>query len=350
MTCCDPIPTILSTPGTGRNSRRLTTGFAGRGTTIRARENRCFRFDLWHGPASFPYNHASGKPKFTAANDRGTSMPFSRKRPALLLCFMLPLCGIANPSQSDTDRMKQTRAVNIDKILEAQFTEPAQEPGFGVSNPYADSSRLSVEQWYATSERDTAVCALRFEDETRDSYSLQDFPDRPAAEAAGFMVTHHGRCGSCSSLQDLAIYIDTPDLTTPARACSRKMGGAKSIKKCYIAKVGFTESCAESWTYNSRNTRQQCTKICTSDYGAMNLMLNRYPGPNTDADGNLRPCLQCDEDQSGAGFKYSAGRTRRNSGIESAIERHAGETLNVDHSLYFRDSIGETTADQSADR
>jgi hypothetical protein len=44
---------------------------------------------------------------------------------------------------------------------------------------------------------------------------------------------------------------------------------------------------------------------------------------------------QCDENKSGAGFKFSAGRTRRNSGIESAIERSESEIYPVDHSAYF---------------
>jgi hypothetical protein len=46
--------------------------------------------------------------------------------------------------------------------------------------------------------------------------------------------------------------------------------------------------------------------------------------------------LQCDEDQSGAGFKFSAGRTRRNSGIESAIKRAETEIYPVDHEAYFQ--------------
>lgn len=38
-------------------------------------------------------------------------------------------------------------------------------------------------------------------------------------------------------------------------------------------------------------------------------------------DGHLNPCLQCDEDKSGTLFKYYSGRTRRNSGIKSEIDR-----------------------------
>ena len=37
--------------------------------------------------------------------------------------------------------------------------------------------------------------------------------------------------------------------------------------------------------------------------------------------GKLNKCLQCDEDKSGPIFKWYAGRTRRNSGIHSEIDR-----------------------------
>ena len=68
---------------------------------------------------------------------------------------------------------------------------------------------------------------------------------------------------------------------------------------------------------------------------ATGYVVVRRPGGNVNASGQLRPCLQCDEDNSGPGFKYSAGRTRRNSGIESAIPRADSELYPVDHSAYF---------------
>ena len=42
---------------------------------------------------------------------------------------------------------------------------------------------------------------------------------------------------------------------------------------------------------------------------------------NNKPDGSLNDCLQCDEDVSGPNFKFFSGRTRRNSGIPSAIMR-----------------------------
>jgi len=48
-------------------------------------------------------------------------------------------------------------------------------------------------------------------------------------------------------------------------------------------------------------------------------------------DGRLNACLQCDEDRSGPVFKAIAGRTRRNSGIQSSIPRPTEEIAPVIH-------------------
>jgi hypothetical protein len=45
----------------------------------------------------------------------------------------------------------------------------------------------------------------------------------------------------------------------------------------------------------------------------------------------LNACLACDEVKSGPVFKRTAGRTRRNSGIESAIGRQAGDLVPIRH-------------------
>ncbi len=48
-------------------------------------------------------------------------------------------------------------------------------------------------------------------------------------------------------------------------------------------------------------------------------------------DGALNPCLQCDEDRSGPVFKAVAGRTRRNTGIASALCRPCDEVSPLVH-------------------
>jgi hypothetical protein len=178
------------------------------------------------------------------------------------------------------------------------------------------------------------VCAIRFLDANHSSYELHGFDSASAAITAGFIVTHQGRCGSCSTLRDLAMYLAIPDLTSPARQCARRTG-LKRKKQCFQETIGFTSYCAESWAYNALHTRQECLGTCIADYGFFNLIFGRYPGPNVDETGKLRQCLQCDEIKSGPGFKFSAGRTRRNSGIDTAIERRKSEIYPVDHSTYF---------------
>jgi len=243
------------------------------------------------------------------------------------------------PLRADTpatliERLKQTRAVNIDRIIETQFNDAGHANGFSVADPYGPGAAETVRDWQSSSGYKTGVCAIRFSDEDQVDYELRGFESAAVASAEGFIVTHRGRCGSCSDLSDLAIYLATPDLTTPARQCSRRFG-MSGKKHCFEETVGLTPYCAESWAYNARQTKAQCLGTCISDYGFFNLLFKRYPGENVNGSGQLRPCLKCDEEKSGPGFKYSAGRTRRNSGIESAITRPGSEIYPVDHSAYF---------------
>lgn len=232
------------------------------------------------------------------------------------------------------DRLKQTRAVNVEAIIDEQFDEAKVKRGFRVANPYGQKAIESVLRWERGAKRDQEVCAIRFLDANHSRYELHDFDAASAAVEASFVITHKGRCGSCSTLQDLAIYLTVPDLTTPARQCARRTGLQRK-KQCFQDSIGFTPYCAESWAYNALHTRQKCLGACIADYGLVNLIFGHYPGPNSDETGQLRPCLQCDENKSGTGFKFSAGRTRRNSGIESAIERRDSEIYPVDHLAYF---------------
>ncbi len=56
--------------------------------------------------------------------------------------------------------------------------------------------------------------------------------------------------------------------------------------------------------------------------------------PNTNSDGTLNSCLQCDEDKSGPVFKFFSGRSRRNSGIKSEIDRPNDQIYNMTHCYY----------------
>lgn len=255
--------------------------------------------------------------------------------------FSCVICLIAWSQSAKTEvpaelikRLQQTSALNLEAVTETQFPNPVPARGFSVADPYSQQAVETVTHWQQAPGHKNEVCALRFPANNQTDYELRSFESVTVAKAAGFIVTHQGRCGSCSTLRDLAAYLATPDLTTPARQCARRFGLSRK-KQCFEEQIGFTESCAESWAYNARHTKKECLGTCVADYGLLNLLFHRYGGENVNESGQLRPCLQCDEDKSGPGFKYSAGRTRRNSGITSAIGRPELEIYPVDHSAYF---------------
>lgn len=252
----------------------------------------------------------------------------------LALCFFLPMmCATPAAAEDLFERLRETRLTNLEDVIEAAGTDSPGSGAFLVKNPYSSSDQPDATPRDGTPS--SAVCAVRFADDDPLAYALGSFPSIEEMETSGAILTHFGRCGSCSTLSDLAVYLEQPDLTTPARRCSRKSGAVR-IKRCFVEQIGFTEACAESWTYNAINTRDRCRDPCVKTYGALNLLLHRYPAPNNLPDGSLNACLQCDEDLSGPGFKQSAGRTRRNSGIPSAIERQDSEFRPVDHAAYFK--------------
>ena len=99
----------------------------------------------------------------------------------------------------------------------------------------------------------------------------------------------------------------------------------KLAEKC-IKKQGFTTQCSEIWLYNSINTRKNCFWVCMKE----EILHTPFNKP----DGSLNDCLQCDEDKSGPIFKFYSGRTRRNSGITSSINRPKSEFYNMTHCYY----------------
>lgn len=162
----------------------------------------------------------------------------------------------------------------------------------------------------AFEEQPDSVCGVLLDG--ADAYRLQTYEGVSAAEAAGAQVTHFGACGLCSPLSDLAVYIDHVDLTEPVRACG-VLGltqGDDANLQCLLD-LGFTPPCAQIWLYNTINTRTACLDEC----------LDALDAPYHLPDGSLNPCLTCDEEQSGPVFKAVAGRTRRNTGLASALCR-----------------------------
>lgn len=173
----------------------------------------------------------------------------------------------------------------------------------------------------ATPIDDEAVCAVvRPPGET--TYTLRDYPSEADALADGAQPTHFGVCGLCSSLEDLAVYLEQPDLTEPVRACGLMFprGPAEDHLACLRA-LGFTEPCAQIWYFNTLHTRERCLAPCVA------ALDEPYHLP----DGSLNECILCDEVQSGPVFKAIAGRTRRNSGVASALCRPCREVRPIVH-------------------
>ena len=155
-----------------------------------------------------------------------------------------------------------------------------------------------------------------------EAYSLQTYDDQAAAVADGAIVTHFGPCGRCSPLSDLAVYMRQGDLTGPVRECG-VLGltqGDDANLQCLLD-LGFSLPCAQIWLYNTINTRDACLDEC----------LDALDEPYHLPDGSLNPCLACDEQQSGAVFKAVAGRTRRNTGLASAICRPCDQVHQLVH-------------------
>ena len=250
--------------------------------------------------------------------------------------------AVANPYypryQGDTIALPKPRSIVVDGktlINPEGYDDPREGYTENADGSLSFSQQAPVTRWFSDVSHGKApaveVCAVKFEASSQTDYRLRTFANQDAAQLEGWTVTHQYQCGSCSTLRDLAVYIGIPNQTAPISGCNRQSRGDKSkMKACVVAAVGFTEMCAESWAYNGVHTLQQCTKTCMAARKLGEpLVMNA-------ATGKLNSCLWCDEKVSGPGFKYSAGRTRRGSGLESAIARPNDKLFyEADHSRYF---------------
>jgi len=177
-------------------------------------------------------------------------------------------------------------------------------------NPYLDNRR--------TPKIDKkSVCALKYTDDSKNTYSLQDFTDAEAAIKSGYFVTHQGLCGACSNLHDLAVYL-SQDLTKSVSNCASKISSDQCLKD-----IGFTPSCYYMWKSAFDISYNECYWPC--------LMSWWNNEPNNKPDGSLNACLQCSEDVAAPVFNYYAGRNTENSGIETAVKFPEEDMYRIDH-------------------
>uniref|UniRef100_A0A7S0JGM0 Uncharacterized protein n=1 Tax=Calcidiscus leptoporus TaxID=127549 RepID=A0A7S0JGM0_9EUKA len=154
-------------------------------------------------------------------------------------------------------------------------------------------------------------------------------------EAHGLTVLHCGRCGACSSPEDIKVLFDTREtITAHTTECSTKFKISNTIglraqklgelKQC-LRQAGITFSddgraweepvgkptCFDCWTDNIMNDAQLCWNHC----------LGKFVKSGNAGHFAKDPCLQCDEYTSGPAFIACAGANRRSAGIKSDIDR-----------------------------
>lgn len=286
------------------------------------------------------------------------------------------------------DDLRAKTLTNLDEVkASVSFSSPENDPYPAL--------------WFDTTIDRTRDCYVIFEGPERVRYQLKSLSmsELMSYPSDSLIVkTHENACGVCSTLTDLAVYIDTPDLTAPVRRCGLGAWVFLSTMQC-LRDLGFTEACASIWYWNVQHTSRlgslggcfgvcmmhvfapnnievgshnPCRPIgsgssgnsgsdagrgeqrCAADYpssssnsiappdgggpsggflgltfghseGMCGNTINGAPACSESQWRNgpyrLNPCLQCDECRSGPIFQKVAGRTRRNSGLSSAIRR-----------------------------
>lgn len=144
---------------------------------------------------------------------------------------------------------------------------PFEDGTFCDTEPPLDSELLRL--------LDEAVCAIHYEQSLaadgvtqlceNTSYRLKTYPSQQEAEAAGGYVTHLGHCGVCSTMQDMAVYAQHLQPTSPGNFCRRQsFTSLENGMACYIS-LGMTQDCARIWADTSWNTATSCFRSCVLD-------------------------------------------------------------------------------------
>lgn len=206
---------------------------------------------------------------------------------------------------------------DIAALREWELTEPFDEL---TSDPYNQP----------VPETAGGVCAVVVENLAEKKYRLKSFASEAEAVNAGAIVTHAGPCNLCSTLEDLAVYLESRDLGVTVRACGVQnlLTPFSDLTEC-IQELGFSTPCAQIWAYNARYTQRKCFEPCIE--AVLSEALFNVIIPYNNEDGSLSPCIECDEINSGPIFKAYAGRTRRNSGIPSGICRFCDGVVPIAH-------------------
>ena len=125
---------------------------------------------------------------------------------AIIVCSISSaLCTNAKWNCSETDAIKSFKS----KTLINQYQSFA-------NDPYKNQTAESMKNINKVLLNSDLVCAIKYQDESRNKYSIETFDSAKLALEAGHIITHQGPCGACSNTIDLSVYLST-DLTSPAR-------------------------------------------------------------------------------------------------------------------------------------
>jgi len=267
-------------------------------------------------------------------------------------------------SASFIDRLIHSKCINYDELLhDLQFENYSYDTPY---SPYDKNPNKSV-GGYDTSIDLDKNCYIVFSDNARQSedetilYLLKTLSPARATSlnsTGQVVLTHNRPCGVCSTLDQLAVYVSVPDLTSPVRKCGLEAVLSKTLGLKCLKNIGFRDACKYIWYYNTVSSRSLCGTVCLKKIRTPNNVprysrhdpnycepysLDNSVGCKNTINGEksceafqwqdgkfrLNSCLQCDECRSGPVFQKFSGRTRRNSGLESAIARPPSQIVHI---------------------
>jgi hypothetical protein len=133
-------------------------------------------------------------------------------------------------------------------------------------DPYDESVPCDTYPPLPANVSDTAVCALNYNKGCTE-YNMTTYESREEAIFDGALVTHLGACGTCSTTQDLAVYMRVTDMTSAGEVCSVKaLINEQAGLQCYLD-MGMTLPCSWTWLYDGLYDSKVCSNLtCLSTY------------------------------------------------------------------------------------
>lgn len=163
------------------------------------------------------------------------------------------------------------------------------------------------------------VCAF---DNKGPESNITTFSDAQAAHDAGFLILHCGRCGACSSWEDLKLEWTTRDtISELANDCAKRglFGGHEAITACLMhPSIGWGYECATCWMEDIVCTKEHCAFIFLQSQ-MINSVTDFAVGPDDITSATCEEA-NCEAGNPGT-FVECSGATRRRMNITSSIAR-----------------------------